>query len=144
MGLAVLIASAVSPIHTSPLEAARKFAGGMVAAPAIGALIGYIARRFNKLSLDMRLVVALLDLYLATYLFQLANGMGQFLAQFLRSRADYVQRSLVIDPFLGTLLGLTYTGLVLGLFPLSYLNHVLIGKVWDHVQPRSSGEQPAR
>jgi hypothetical protein len=137
MGLAVLLAYAVSPLHTSPLGAAQTFAGGMVAAPAIGTLIGYIARRFNKLSLDMRLVLALADLYLATYLFLLATGVGQALAQLLRSRAVDVHKSLVIDPFLGTLLGLTYTGFVLALFPLSYMNHVLMGKAWDRVQPQS-------
>jgi hypothetical protein len=30
-----------------------------------------------------------------------------------------------------TLLGLTYTGFVVALFPLSYFNHVLIGKAYD-------------
>jgi hypothetical protein len=44
---------------------------------------------------------------------------------------------LLVDPLLGALLGLTYTGFVLALFPLSYLNHALIGKVWDHAQPVS-------
>jgi hypothetical protein len=139
IGVATSITYAVSPIHTTPIDAALMFAGGIVAAPAIGALIGYIARRFNKLNFDRRLLIALGDLYLATYLFQLATGMGQVLAQLLRGHAVDLQRSLVVDPLLGTLLGLTYTGFVLALFPLSYLNHVLIGKVWDHVQPQSGG-----
>jgi hypothetical protein len=137
IGVAISIAYAVSPIHTAPLDAALAFAGGIVAAPAIGALIGYIARRFNRLNFDLRLLVALADLYLATYLFQLATGMGQVFAQLLRGRAVELYRFLVVDPLLGTLLGLTYTGLVLALFPLSYFNHVLIGKAWDRVQPVS-------
>jgi hypothetical protein len=137
IGVAISIAYAVSNTFTTPLDAARTFAGGIVASPAIGVLIGYIARRFNKLRFDRRLLVALGDLYLATYLFQLATGVGQVLAQFLEGRAVDLQGSLVGGPLLGTLLGLTYTGFVLALFPLSYLNHVLIGKAWDHVRPQT-------
>src|SRR5437660_7530308 len=127
IGVAMSIAYAVSSIHTTPLDAALIFAGGIVASPAIGALIGYIARRFNKLTFGRRLLIALGDLYLATYLFLLASGLGQILAQLFKGRAVDLQRSLVVDPLLGTLLGLTYTGFVLALFPLSYLNHALIG-----------------
>jgi hypothetical protein len=131
MGVAISIAYAVSSAHTTPLDAALTFAGGIVASPAIGALIGYIARRFNRMNFDRRLLVALGDLYLATYLFQLATGVGQVLGQLLKGHAVDVQGSLLVGPLLGTLLGLTYTGFVLALFPLSYLNHVLIGKAWD-------------
>ena len=131
------MAYAVSSIHTTPLDAALTFAGGIVASPAIGALIGYIARRFNKLTFGRRLLVALGDLYLATYLFLLAAGLGQILAQLFKGRVVDLQRSLVVGPLTGTLLGLTYTGFVLVLFSLSYLNHVLIGKAWDHVRSQS-------
>jgi hypothetical protein len=138
--VAASLAYGVSSRHTTPLEAALSFFGGMVAAPAIGALLGYLARRFNELNLGRRLLIALGDLYLATYLFLLATGVGQVLAQLLRGRGVDLQGALVVDPLLGTLLGLTYTGFVLVLFPLSYLNHVLIGKLWDHVQlPSSAG-----
>jgi hypothetical protein len=73
IGVAISIAYAVSSIHTTPLDAALNFAGGIVASPAIGALIGYVARRFNKLTSGRRLLVALGDLYLATYLFLLSR-----------------------------------------------------------------------
>jgi hypothetical protein len=139
IGVAISMAYAVSPIHTTPLDAALNFAGGIIASPAIGALIGYVAWRFNRLTFGRRLLVALGDLYLATYLFLLAAGLGQILAQLLKGRAVDLQRSLVVDPLIGTLLGLTYTGFVLALFPLSYLNHVLIGKAWDHVRAQSAG-----
>ena len=137
IGVAISIAYAVSSIHTTPLDAALNFAGGIVASPAIGALIGYIARRFNELTFGQRLLMALGDLYLATYLFLLATGLGQILAQLFKGRAVDLQRSLVVDPLIGALLGLTYTGFVLALFPLSYLNHVLIGKAWDHDRSQS-------
>jgi ribose/xylose/arabinose/galactoside ABC-type transport system permease subunit len=77
IGVAISIAYAVSSIHTTPLDAAINFAGGIVASPAIGALIGYVARRFNKLTSGRRLLVALGDLYLATYLFLLSTGLDK-------------------------------------------------------------------
>ena len=79
MGIAGVIAytvSPVSPIHTTPLDAARTYAGGFVAAPVIGLLLGHIARRFSNQGYARRLWVALRDLYLATYLFLLAAGVG--------------------------------------------------------------------
>src|SRR4051794_7282204 len=74
IGVASAIAYVVSPIHTRPFEAARPFAGGIVAAPFIGLLVGSIARRFSRLSYARRLWIALRDLYLATYLFLLASN----------------------------------------------------------------------
>jgi hypothetical protein len=76
--------------------------------------------------------MALGDLYLATYLFLLATGFGQVMTDWImRGRPGGMQRSLLVDPLLGTVLGLTYTGIVLVLLPLSYVSHVLIGKAWD-------------
>ena len=132
IGVAVSVAYAVSTVHTTLLDAALTFAGGIVASPAIGALIGYIARRFNRLNFDRRLLVALGDLYLATYLFLVATGIGQVFLQLLKGRSVDLQRLLVVSPILGTLLGLTFTGFVLALFPLSYWNHILIGRSWDN------------
>jgi len=134
IGVASVIAYVVSPIHTTPSDVARTFAGGIVAAPAIGVLIGYISRRFANLSRPRRVWVALGDLYLATFLFLFATGIGH-VPRDLVWRSHYVtlQRSLVVDPLLGTLLGLTYTGFVIGLLPLSYFNHVLIGRSWVHI-----------
>jgi hypothetical protein len=139
IGVAISIAYAASAIHTTPLDAALNFAGGIIASPVIAALMGYFARRFNTLTLDRRVLVALGDLYLATYLFLLAARLGQILAQLFQGGAVDLLRSLVVGPLFGTLMGLTYTGFVLALFPLSYLNHVLIGKAWDHDQSQSAG-----
>src|SRR2546425_4243970 len=86
IGVAISMAYAFSAIHTTPFDAALNVAGGIVASPAIAALIGYFSRRFNKLTLGRRLLVALADLYLATYLFLLATGMGGILAQLLKGR----------------------------------------------------------
>jgi hypothetical protein len=132
MGVASLIAYAVSPIHSRPFDAARAFAGGIVSAPVIGLMIGLIARRFSNLNSVQRFWVALGDLYLATYLFLLTTAVGHVAAHLIAGgRVATLQRSLVVDPILGTLLGLTYTGFVVVLLPLSYFNHVMIGKTWD-------------
>jgi hypothetical protein len=129
---AILVAYIVSPVRTTPLEVAATFAGGIVVAPLIGVLIGYIARSFSHRSRAQRIWMALGDLYLATYLFLLATGFGQVMTDWImRGRPGGMQRSLLVDPLLGTVLGLTYTGIVLVLLPLSYVSHVLIGKAWD-------------
>ncbi len=131
IGVATAIAYAVSPIHSAPLDAAKTFAGGIIAAPVIGLLVGHIARRFSYLSRPQRFGMALADLYLATYLFMVASGIGQVVRGWLaRGYVETLQRQLVVDPFLGTIFGLTYTGLVVVLLPLSYFNHVLIAKAW--------------
>lgn len=139
IGVASAIAYAVSPIHNTPLDAAKTFAGGIVAAPVIGLLVGHIARRFSRLSRPQRFGVALADLYLATYLFLLATGVGHVVRGWIaRDYVDTLQRQLVVDPVLGTIFGLTYTGFVVVLLPLSYFNHVLIGKAWNHTAGLSS------
>ena len=132
IGVASAIAYAVAPIRRTPLAAAKTFGGGIVAAPAIGLLVGYIARRFSDLSRLQRLKMALADLYLATYLFQLATGVEHVVrGWFTRGYVESLQRQLVVDPLLGTIFGLTYTGFVVVLLPLSYFNHLLIAKVWN-------------
>ena len=133
IGVASAIAYAVSPIHSTPLDAAKTFAGGIAAAPVIGLLVGHIARRFSSLSRSQRFGVALADLYLATYLFLLATGVGHVVRGWVaRGYIETLQRQLVVDPLLGTIFGLTYTGFVVVLLPLSYFNHVLIGKAWNN------------
>jgi hypothetical protein len=131
IGTASAVAYAVSPTHSTPLDAAKTFAGGIVAAPVIGLLVGHIARRFSYLSRHQRFGMALADLYLATYLFLLATGVGHVVRDWIaRGYVETLQRQLVVDPLLGTIFGLTYTGFVVVLFPLSYFNHVLIAKAW--------------
>jgi len=133
IGAASVVAYAVSPIHSTPLDAAKTFAGGIVAAPVIGLLVGHIARRFSHLTRLQRFAVALADLYLATYLFLVATGVGHIVRGWIaRGHVDTLQRQLVVDPLLGTIFGLTYTGFVVVLLPLSYFNHFLIGQAWNH------------
>jgi hypothetical protein len=130
-GVAGAVAYAIDPAGFSPRHAAGIFAGGIIAAPVIGLLIGRMARRFSALGRVPRFWMALGNLYLATYLFLLASGIGQVVSEWITHRhVQTVHRLLVVDPLLGALFGLTYTGFVIVLLPLSYWNHALIGKAW--------------
>ncbi len=71
---------------------------------------------------------------MAAYLFNVATGLGHAVRCCIEpGRVEMLRRLLVVDPVIATIFGLTYTGYVVVLFPLSYLNHVLIGKAWDQV-----------
>jgi hypothetical protein len=124
------IAYSAAPIRTTPFEVGRTFFGGLVAAPLIGLLIGVISRKFVNLGRSSRVAVTLADLYLATWLFLLAAGIVRLLVEFSGLAQQLAYRALVIDPAIGTLWGLTYTGYFLVLWPLSYANHVLVARAW--------------
>jgi hypothetical protein len=141
IGVASAIAYSVSPIYSTPLDVVKALAGGIVAAPAIGLLVGHIARRFSYLSRTQRFGVSLADLYLATYLFLLAIGIGNVVRGWIKPYdLETLQRQLIFDPLLGTIFGLTYTGFVVVLLPLSYFNHVLIGQAWNRAAGLSDGQ----
>jgi hypothetical protein len=84
--------------------------GGILVSPLIGVLIGLVSRGFLNLGRSGRIVAALGDLYVAAFLFLWATG---------------------VDPVRGILFGLTFTGYILVLWPLSYANHVLIARAWQ-------------
>jgi hypothetical protein len=107
-----IIASFVAYFLSGPSTtfAGRMLSGGILAAPAIGVLIGIVSRGFLRLGRSSRIVVALGDLYLGAFLFLWTAG---------------------IEPLRGILLGLTFTGYFLVLWPLSYLNHALVAKMWN-------------
>jgi FtsH-binding integral membrane protein len=131
IAVAGAVAYGISPTSYSTRRTAGAFAGGIVAAPLIGLLIGSISRRFSDLGGLPRLWIALGNLYFATYLFLLASGVGQVLHGWITERhVQTVQQVLVVNPLMGALWGLTYTGFVIVLLPLSYWNHALIGRVW--------------
>ena len=113
------LAWSVSPIRSTPTEVVRSFAGGLVAAPLIGVLVGLLSRNFSRLARSARVMVALANLYLAVWLFLMATSAVKLVGGF------------VSGPILGALLGLTYTGFVLLLWPLSYVNHTLVSRAWN-------------
>jgi hypothetical protein len=127
IGLA--IAWSVSPSRSTPSGVVRGFSGGLVAAPLIGLLMGSLSRKFSRLGHSARIAVALANLYRAVWLFLMAsNVVGLLVGEVPWSRRF---EALVSDPIVGTLLGLTYTGFVLLMWPVSYVNHALVGRAWN-------------
>ena len=109
--------------------------GGVIASPLIGVGIGSISRRFVRLSTRWRVVLALVDLYLAATCFALAVATYQILTRpFIPELLWWAPLSEVT---LSTLFGLTMTGYVLVLWPLSYWNHWLLGKTCRTVGPQA-------
>jgi hypothetical protein len=120
------IARSVSPTHSTLSEVVRTFWGGIVAAPVIGMLVGLLSRNFSGLGRSARIAVALANLYLAVWLFLLAANV----VRLLEGGGEWSFRALTSDSIVGAFLGLTYTGFVLLLWPLSYVNHTLVGQAW--------------
>jgi hypothetical protein len=94
----------------------------------IGLLIGTLARNFSRLGQAARIAVALANLYLAVWLFLLASSVVELLVGNVPWSRGF--EALVSDPIVGTLFGLTSTGFVLLLWPVSYRNHTLVGRAW--------------
>ena len=91
--------------------------------------MGSLSRKFSRLGHSARIAVALANLYLAVWLFLMAsNVVGLLVGEVPWSRRF---EALVSDPIVGTLLGLTYTGFVLLMWPVSYVNHALVGRAWN-------------
>ena len=122
------VAWSVSPIRATPLDVVRTFAGGLAAAPVIGLLVGLLSRSFSRLGQSARVAVALANLYLAVWLFLMAASVVRLLVGEVEWSHGF--EALVSDPIVGALLGLTYTGYVLLLWPVSYVNHALVGRAW--------------
>ena len=136
--IAWAVAYSVSTVNSSATDALRTFAGGMVAAPLIGLVMGQISRHFSSYSTHRRAAVSLVGLYLSAYLFLLATGVPHLITAVLAGTdlfavrpgaAPVAYRLLIQDPLLGSIVGLTLSGYVLVLWPLSYLNHRLVGAV---------------
>jgi len=126
-----IVAYSVAPVRTSTADVGQMFLGGVFAAPLIGLLIGVISRRFASLRRSGRLAVALADLYVAAWLFLFAASVSRSFTDFSALSWQQAFRALVADPVMGALLGLTYTGYALVLWPLSYANHLLVARAWD-------------
>jgi hypothetical protein len=105
--------------------------GGIVLAPLIGLAAGFASRYFPARGIVRRSVFSLASLYVAAALFGV--GMGAYDLWTGPNFAQGSQRipsAVVIQAMLATLWGLTFTGYVFILWPLSYANHSLVSKIW--------------
>jgi hypothetical protein len=74
-------------------------------------------------------MVALANLYLAVWLFLMATSAVKLVVGEIAWSRGFV--AFVSDPIVGALFALTYSGLVLLLWPLSYVNHTLVSRTWN-------------
>ena len=103
------------------------FQQAALVAPVIGLIIGVAFRWIHRVSPVGRVFASLLSLYIAAALFGLAVGV----ADALRNSPSAGGRNLtevILQSVPATLWGLTFTGLVLLLWPLAYLTHSLVGR----------------
>ena len=100
--------------------------GGVLGSPPIGIAIGLIAYRTGPWTTRWRVPLSLVTLYLAATLWGLCIGV--FDARFLGTPND-IPSAVVIQTVLAVLWGLTFSGYVVVLWPLAYLNHWWLGHV---------------
>jgi hypothetical protein len=98
-------------------------AGGMIAAPLIGLLMGQVSRVFGYIEeVVLRIIVAGASLYAASVLFLMAS----FLLQSIR--AGHLREHIWIDSFGMASWAFELTFIVL--WPLAYVNHTIISLEW--------------
>ena len=104
--------------------------GGIVVSPFIGLVVGRVApwlRPSSWLGSKLgRAFASLVGLYLAVSLFGLAVGVYDLATGDIEHR---ITSAVVIQAVLGVLWGVTFTGYVVILWPLAYLNHILLWRV---------------
>lgn len=100
--------------------------GGIMVSPLIGLAVGILYRPACGLALAARIFLSLATLYLAVTLFGAASGVfGAFV-----SGPPGFKWEEVVETILATLWGVTLTGWLVVLWPLSFVNHTLVCS-WD-------------
>ena len=105
--------------------------GGLVTAPLVGVIAGWVYRPVHRWRWPGRLAMSLLTLYLSALLFGLAWGITDAL-QGLPGGASRSSIGVVYQTIFATLYGVTATGFVVFLWPLAHLNHWLVGHLAGH------------
>lgn len=95
--------------------------GGIVAAPFIGIAIGLCSHLFARLHFTGRVGITIVTLYVAAFLFLLAAASTGVWSTYSPSMS-----TLVFNAFNTAIAGLTWTGFVLILAPIAFLNHLWI------------------
>jgi hypothetical protein len=105
-------------------------AGGIVAAPLIGLLMGAVSKTFRHRPVGIRIVIAGASLYVAALLFVIASGLFSSMLHG-RMPPDFWFNS-VADVWAG----LVWTGFFVVLWPLAYANHAVISRAWVARRPQ--------
>ena len=99
--------------------------GGILASPLIGLAIARIYLPFYERSGRVRWFMALVTLYVAAMLF----GLGAGIYDAVPPVANRLTHAVIVQAVLATLWGVTVSGFVLFLWPLTYATHWLLGRV---------------
>jgi hypothetical protein len=126
IGLAV--AFMLKTPSTTFRQTALEFAGGVVAAPFIGLLMGQLSRTFGHLEVGMRIILAGVSLYAASVLFVMASLL---LSSF---RLGFPLRDFWTNSFGAAWIGFLTSCLVI--WPVAYANHALISQAWEQRRNR--------
>lgn len=115
-------------------DAVRFALGGMLAAPLIGALMGYVSAWFIHFRPIGRSLIALGSLYAAATLFVLFSmTLGMVTFDTARTPSPLM---LAATAAMTAYAGLMMTGAVIVLWPLALLNHHWVGDRWASLQER--------
>jgi len=113
--------------------------GGVAVAPLIGVLVGCGAARFPT-GLLPRALFSLLSLYVAAALFGAGMGAADLLVgQNSGPGWRTIPSAVILQNVAATLWGITFTGYLFLLWPLSYANHHLLSQAWG----AAKSHQPA-
>ena len=105
--------------------------GGVIAAPFIGLGAGVASALFPTEGRVRRALFSLVSLYVAVAMFGLGIGIFDLVAgQNIGDGWRRIPSAVVLEGALATLWGLTFTGYVIVLWPLSYANHSLLSRLW--------------
>ena len=113
--------------------------GGIVAAPLIGIAVGYCSRFFTEFGVIGRVVLTVITLYLSGFLFFFCAYTAVTLFGALPPYASKSWGEVLTNSVAVPFWGLTWTGFVLVLGPLAYLNHSLVGRWWAQNERSGSG-----
>ena len=99
------------------------WAGGIIAAPLIGLLMGQVSRIFGYIEETvLRIIVAGASLYCASVLFVMASLL------FSSMRVGYLPKEFWSTSFGAAAFAFEVTFIIL--WPLAYVNHVVVSREW--------------
>lgn len=125
-GIALLLMLILEGTAYHAGRVAWQMRGGIVAAPLIGSAVGLSsAMCFHRVGRITRIFIALLTLYAAAFVFNLAARVPTFAAG---SMHPVALSNVFFDSWNMTLAGLTWTGFVLVLGPLAFANHLWVSR----------------
>jgi len=132
-GIAILMMKIAGGRFDSVGHIAWGLRGGVVAAPFIGIAVGLCWRAFRDSGLGWRIVISVVTLYIAAFLFMLTARLTTFAAGEMRQQPLSI---VFFDSWNVAIAGLTWTGFILVVGPLAFLNHLWISRVSDAASVR--------